>query len=49
MLSLAVQAGKMHFSYLELPKKEFYIYQVGEFRKSELSDRTAVRSLYTSR
>lgn len=49
MLSLAVQAGKMHFSYLELPEKEFYIYQVGEFRKSELSDRTAVRSLYTSR
>ena len=37
MLSLAVQVGKMHFSYLELPEKKFYIYHDGEFRQSELS------------
>lgn len=37
MLNLAVQTGKMHFSYLTLPEKEFYTYHIGEFRKAELS------------
>ena len=37
MLNLAVQTGKMHFSYLTLPEKEFYTYHIGEFSFSELS------------
>ncbi|MDD2953014.1 MAG: transporter substrate-binding domain-containing protein [Parabacteroides sp.] len=36
MLGLAVQVGKMHFSYFTLPEKELYTYDIGEFKKSKL-------------